>query len=174
MTTLLDIAVTPDGAAACVAQQASNLAGVSIGVSGPCRFTLAQARAGLTLPYEVRVQADVTGIIPVAQDNGHCDPPNNGSGLIVFGQVSGGTQRYCRCDTGRCVPGNLPAYTLHAGTYPGTFLWDGKNWTGPSDTGNPEGAPFPAGDYAFQISATGSRDKALFTVSTSYPITLTP
>ena len=170
---VLDMAAL-DSASACVAEQASTLSGVSIVVGGPCRFTLAQAAAGISIPYEVRVQEDLSGIVPTAQDGGQCDPPNNGSGLIAFAQVSGDTQRYYRCDTGRCAPHTQPPFTLRAGTSAGMFTWDGKNWMGPSDTGNPEGASFPAGTYTFMISATGSRDKALFTVSTSYPITLVP
>jgi len=30
----------------------------------------------------------------------------------------------------------------------------GVNWTGPSDTGNPKGAPFPPGDYTLTVSTT--------------------
>ena len=31
-----------------------------------------------------------------------------------------------------------------------------KNWSGPSDFGNPEGAPFPAGTYTFSVLARGT------------------
>jgi len=43
---------------------------------------------------------------------------------------------------------------LRKGTYARTFTWDGVNWTGPSDTGNPKGAPFPPGDYTLTVSTT--------------------
>ena len=36
--------------------------------------------------------------------------------------------------------------------------WDGRNWYGPSDTGNREGAAFPPGTYTIALSATGTYD----------------
>ena len=37
-----------------------------------------------------------------------------------------------------------------------TFEWDGRQWAGPSDTGNRKGDPLPAGDYTLEVSAVGS------------------
>ena len=45
--------------------------------------------------------------------------------------------------------------TLRAGRYEGSFEWTGRNWYGPSDTGNPMGAPFPPGTYTLEIRAEG-------------------
>jgi hypothetical protein len=49
---------------------------------------------------------------------------------------------------------------------------------GPSDTGNPEGAAFPAGAYALSISSVGMHgaDGSMtpFTVMGTLPITLVP
>lgn len=31
------------------------------------------------------------------------------------------------------------------------FEWDGRNWTGPSDFGNPKGKAFPAGEFTVLV-----------------------
>ena len=71
------------------------------------------------------------------------------------------------------------------GTYPRTFTWDGVNWRGPSDTGNPKGPPFPPGDYTLTIAATpgtlletddagADAGKERATLEATYPIRLLP
>jgi len=69
--------------------------------------------------------------------------------------------------------------TIKKGTYHATFTWDGKNWSGPSDTGNPKGAAFPTGDYHLDVSAIGSvaaddGGTRMFTVASEFRITLVP
>jgi hypothetical protein len=68
--------------------------------------------------------------------------------------------------------------TLVPGSYPGTFKWDGRNWYGPSDTNNPEGAPFPPGHYMLTVSAKGELalpdPAAPFLVMGTFGIDLTP
>jgi hypothetical protein len=70
-------------------------------------------------------------------------------------------QSYSMFDVGGCVFGpdgsNDHPTTIKAGTYPRKMHWDGRNWTGPSDTNNREGAPFPAGTYTFQVDAQGTQ-----------------
>lgn len=60
---------------------------------------------------------------------------------------------------------------LAPGRYEGTFDWPGRQWDGPSDTGNPLGDPFPAGDYAVHASlglpGLGAVDAALPIVVTA-------
>jgi hypothetical protein len=67
---------------------------------------------------------------------------------------------------------------VQPGRYAGSVAWDGRNWTGPSDSSNPEGAPFPAGDYEFSVSAVGTwrvqgTDQP-FEVAGTLRVTLTP
>ena len=54
-----------------------------------CRFTLAEAAAGLVIPYQVLVQSAWEGVIPQPQDAGGCDQPGP-AGLIPFERLSGG------------------------------------------------------------------------------------
>lgn len=159
-------------AAPCVGESGSTLAGVSIAVAGPCVFTLAQAAAGIEIPYQVVAVAAVADVRPAAQDAGGCGQPGP-TGLILFETVAGGGQQYCLCDTGLCAPA-MPLTTVPAGSFPATFSWNGRNWTGPSDFGNPVGPPFPEGDYTFRVSATGTAGGAAFEVFATYPITLVP
>jgi hypothetical protein len=68
--------------------------------------------------------------------------------------------------------------TLHQGVYHASFNWDGVNWSGPSDTSNPKGAPFPAGSYRLDITATGYRgpidaSSAQFTINAAFGVNLT-
>jgi hypothetical protein len=125
------------------------------------------------IPYDVVVASDATNVVPQPQDAGGCGQPGT-SGLILFERVDGGGQAYCLCDTGLCLAMPLPPRTLHAGTYATTFSWDGKNWNGPSDTGNPQGPPFPPGDYTVSVSAIGTQGTASFAVSATLAIRLTP
>lgn len=103
----------------------------------------------------------------------------------VAALIEGGNLRYCLCDQGPPAwfcqlqdggPGGpqpllLPdggvrypsplddnycaPVTLEKATYSRSFTWDGRSWDGPSDTVNPEGAPFPPGDYALKIGIYG-------------------
>ena len=149
------------------------LDGVSLAVRGPCVFTLAQARAGISVPYDIVIAHTVTGVVATPQDAGGCDRAG-ASGLIPFAELTGGGQRYCLCDTGLCMAPSMTPVTLAAGTTSAQFTWDGVNWTGPSDTGNPKGPAFPASSYTLRISATGRVNGNAFTVAATYPITLVP
>lgn len=142
-------------APSCETSASSTLSGVSIAFpEQSCAFTLAQAAAGIAIDYQVVVNPSVQNVVPKPQDAGGCGTPG-ASGLIVFEELEGGGQKYCLCDVGPCPapPGN--AVNLNEGTYGRTFKWDGKNWDGPSDTVNPEGAPFPPGHYTLHVSAIG-------------------
>lgn len=139
----------------CTTTASSTLPGVAISFpDAPCRFTLAQAQAGVQLSYEVVVDQTLGGVLPRAQDAGGCGTPGD-SGLIVFERLTGAGQRYCLCDRGLCPP-QLSLTTVQPGRHAGSITWDGRNWTGPSDSSNPKGAPFPAGDYEFSVSAVGT------------------
>ncbi len=169
--------VNPD-APGCLATSTTDLTGVHLVLDASrCLFTLAQARAGLVFPFDLTIDANIDGVIPRPQDAGGCgtgDP----SGLFPFGTVSGAGQSYCICDTGLCPGPSTTPITLTAGTFHGTFEWDGTNWMGPSDTGNPHGPAFPVGTYAVRVSAVGTRTvggvTTPFTVASTLPITLVP
>jgi hypothetical protein len=66
-----------------------------------------------------------------------------------------GDRTYCLCDTGRCGLGDSPV-DLVAGVYEESFEWDGREWSGPSDTQNPKGDPFPPGTYQIRVTAAGT------------------
>lgn len=150
----------------------SDLEGVCIAFERPgATYTLAEAAAGVQIPYTV-VVASAREVVPQSQTSGNCGQPGP-SGLIVFERLSGGEQGYCLCDVGLCADRSDPT-TLVPGTHPDVFEWDGRNWTGPSDFGNPEGAPFPVGTYTLEVSAIGTADSAPFRVANTFTVTLTP
>ncbi|MCO4774306.1 MAG: hypothetical protein KDA24_30060 [Deltaproteobacteria bacterium] len=134
-------------------------------------FTLADAAAGVEIPYTVVISADVPGVRSLPQDAGGCGQPD-ASGLSLFERLSGGDQGYCECDVGLCPSPDPAPSLLGAGTFDRTFSWTGLNWAGPSDTGNPMGAPFPPGQYTLLVNAIGTVDGADYTVSASSTITL--
>jgi len=169
---LLD-ASRPDGSTDCTGTVTSDLPGVRVEyVPQRCTFTLAEAAAGIDIDYAVVVDAPLASVTVRPQDAGGCGAPGP-SGLVTFEQLAGGAQRYCLCDTGLC-PGGDRTVALAAGSYPASFHWTGRNWGGPSDTGMPMGAPFPAGDYTLRVSAIGSYASASFTVASTFPIHLVP
>jgi hypothetical protein len=148
----------------CLLSEVSTLPGVRIDVTASrCVFTLAEARAGISISYDVVIEHDVPAFVPPRYPYGA-----NVDGLYVTDVLSGGDQQYCLCDLGlpysvcpledggESFSGLSPcaAITLHQGVYHRTFLWDGVNWYGPSDTNAPKRAPFPAGDYTLAIDTS--------------------
>lgn len=126
------------------------------------RFTLAEASAGISIPYNVIVDNDYKGISPICQDIGRASSPNE-FGLIVFPCLEGdsvnadGTttrQHYGMKDIGLGA-GNPPPGTIRKGTHAQVFEWAGRNWHGPSDTGRALGQPFPPGEYTLVVSCKG-------------------
>ena len=151
----LDVSRGADGA--CVTDGSSSLPGAAIDFPSPvCTFTQGQAQAGITIPYRLVITSATPSVVPRPQDAGHCGSPGP-SGLIVFEDLSGGGHRYCLCDTGLCSEPPDTLVTIPQGTYPGTFTWHGRSWSGPADTDRPEGEPFPPGDYLLNVSATGTQ-----------------
>jgi hypothetical protein len=123
-----------------------------------CGFTAAEVAAGIQINYELQVAEDMHGVHPdySPESIGHCTTPE-ASGFIVGFVIEGMGQRYCRCDIGGCGQQTFTTAPL-AGRYPGAVAWDGRNWSGPSDTGNPEGEPFPPGTYTFTVRTVGTWD----------------
>ncbi|HEV8323923.1 MAG TPA: hypothetical protein VG389_20060 [Myxococcota bacterium] len=167
---------TDAAAPACEATASSTLPDVTLSFPPQdCTFTLAEAAAGISITYEVAVAAPVDMVTPAPQDAGGCGPITNPSGLLVFELLGGGGQQYCLCDVGLCAPGST-TIQLVPGNYGAAFTWTGRNWDGPSDTGNPMGAPFPPGDYTLAASAIGTFGAAAtpFNVAATFVVHLVP
>ena len=133
------------------------LPGVSINFTTTrTTWTTAETANGLQIEYVVSIAEDVEAVHPETQDAGWCGDPGP-SGLILFEDLRGNGQRYCLCDYGLCLEEPVEFRTLPKGTYPGTFYWEGRNWTGSSDTMRPKGDAFPPGRYTLTVSAIGLR-----------------
>jgi hypothetical protein len=157
-----------DGQTLCIAATSSTLPHVRIVFGATtCVFTLAQAAATISIPYDLVVDQDVPGFTPASPYWYGSSAAN----LALHEVLSGGGQTYCLCDQGLPDPvcptddggltptsggpnGGCGPVTIPAGTYHRVFTWDGRSWMGPSDTANPQGPPFPAGDYQFAVSTT--------------------
>jgi hypothetical protein len=176
-----DASIVPDAESdpSCIRGSSSTLPGVRIDFcTSQTTFSLAEATAGITVPYRLVADQEVTGVYTRQRDDGGCGQPGV-SGLILLAVLSGNGQRYCLCDIGLCrLPPSDIQTTVHPGTYPATFAWDGRNWTGPSDFNQPKGLPFPAGDYLLTVSSIGQVDEGSsrrdFAVTSTVPIRLVP
>ncbi len=167
----------PEQPANCVLSNTSTIPHVHVEFpSQPCAFTQAEASAGIRFSYDVVIDEDVPGYMSRVSSSGVVFVPGaTVVGLQVATVIQGGTQRYCLCDEGdppafcplgdggfSYLTGNdtCKPITLTKGVYAQSWPsipigWDGRNWDGPSDTTNPEGAPFPPGDYTLEISIAG-------------------
>lgn len=125
-------------------------------VFGEKSYTFSQAEAAkeVKIEYDIVVKQSVPGIITFCQDDGGCSSPGP-SGLIRFERLYGGKQLYGLFDVGLCPPRVAKPVTLNEGKHHHIFLWDGRNWRGPSDTCSPKGKPFPPGEYTLEISFRG-------------------
>jgi hypothetical protein len=117
-------------------------------------FTLAEAAKGVQLPYKIVVGQDYEGVIPLPNPPSYHEPAGP-SGLHPREQIAGDKQLYCLVDFGLGAPPKEVVKALKKGTYSHSFEWDGRNWTGPSDFGNPKGKPFPAGTYEVTVTLRG-------------------
>ncbi len=148
-------AVSPPEAAAlpCDASVTTSLPGISVRVKNArCDFTLAEAAAGISVAYEVIVAQDLPTLYTQ-----HVTGERQ-TKLDLFSTLEGQGQKYCLCDTGPGVRATSEL-VIPAGTYPGTFAWDGKNFGGPSDTGKTKGPAFPVGAYVLRLHGDGSQTK---------------
>jgi hypothetical protein len=174
-TPTVDVTSPDVDPAMCKFDSDGTLKGVSIDLSGNgCVYSLAQAAQGITFHYRVQVEQELTEVISRPMDAGQCDEAGP-SGLRTFEKIFGNDQTYCVCDAGLC---KLPTegITLVPGDYPDAFTWHGRNWNGPSDTGNPEGQPFPTGEYTLVVRAEGNHGplKSDFAVTATMKVILVP
>jgi hypothetical protein len=164
----------PDANQDCNFVETTSLPGVHIVFrTTSCTFTLAQARAGVSITYDLVVDSDVDGFTPAHAYYYGSDAANLALTAVLQGGQGSQQQLYCLCDKGLPYPqcpaddgGLYPArndagvlvedgcgpVTIPQGWYRFTFGWDGRNWYGPSDTANAEGAPFPPGDYELTVT----------------------
>lgn len=119
-----------------------------------CEFSLAELSSGVSLDYTVLIESSDVEVWSEPLDAGQCARPDE-SGLALQERVQGNGQSWCVCDEGRCMGSEPEFRPLDPGTYAGAIEWDGRNWFGPSDFGNPPGDPFPPGDYLFVVRAAG-------------------
>jgi hypothetical protein len=133
----------------------SSLPGAQFDLTGnPCVITLAEVAQGFGFEYTAVLKQALQGVISVPGDAGMCDQ-HDPSGLRVQEKIYGNGQIYWLNDLGQC--GYKPhGEDLQAGEFENIFEWDGTNWNGPSDTGMPQGDPFPPGVYTFRVEASGS------------------
>jgi hypothetical protein len=116
-------------------------------------FTLAQVADTIAVPYQIQISNALSSIYAVAQAT--CVEPDS-TGLIFLEELYGNGQTYCKCDNGFCFYAQYGYLrNLSPRNHQRRFVWQGRNWYGFSDTGNPLGAPFPAGVYTLRVSANG-------------------
>jgi hypothetical protein len=117
-------------------------------------FTLAEAARGVKIAYKVIVSQDYPGVIALPHGPSSHTPAGP-SGLHPLEKISDQKNLYCLLDFGLAPPPREVVKTIKKGTYVHSFSWDGRNWIGPSDFGNPKGKPFPAGTYDLTITLHG-------------------
>jgi hypothetical protein len=145
---------------ACRVEVTSDFPGVTLEFpTQPCSFTEAQALAGIPFRYTLVVdQAVAPNLESLPSQRQSCPSPLSGAGVYVFEHVVGLNKETCLCDEGRCA--TPPTAQAVAGRTDVTWTWQGREWSGPSDFGNPLGAPFGPGAYSFQVEAQVSDARA--------------
>lgn len=69
--------------------------------------------------------------------------------------ITGTPMTYCLCDTGCCPPDVERTVSVDDTTVSEVIDWSGRQWTGPSDTGNPMGDYFEPGAYVVTVGFYG-------------------
>jgi hypothetical protein len=122
-------------------------------------LTRADAAKGAKLEYKIVVAEDRAGVVALPFGPSFHEPAGP-SGLHPREAISGNNQRYCLEDFGLAFPPKGKAATLKKGEYKHAFEWDGRNWSGPSDTGQKKGPAFPAGTYDVTVTIHGELETA--------------
>jgi hypothetical protein len=137
-----------------------SIAGVSVCVSAStCVYE--QGKGG-TFKYEVTVGPDAPLLhIEATTGCSFCGQFSSEPLSFINYAITGDGAQYCLCDTGCCPPKVAQEITLKQGKFEGSFDWPGKQWSGPSDTGNPLGAPFPPGSYTVAVTFSGAAEGAV-------------
>lgn len=153
----------------CGATVRSSLPGVSLHFPDqPCTLTLAQAKSH-SFPWTLVVD-EAPG--KLAHTTLHNCQGLRESGFHPREKLHGNQQRYELADSGRCRDPELFSSPVQ-GTFAESFDWDGVNWTGPSDFGNPKGKLFPPGTYTFLVEMRGTHKGTEWEIVGEMPFTLT-
>jgi hypothetical protein len=161
----------------------SDLPGVTLAItSDRCSFSQKELREGVRFDYEVIVQHEMAGVLPLPQDLTGCQKPGK-SGLITFRVIRGDDQVFCpQCDLGPCLTASKKEETiLHSGRYRETLLWNGQTFTGDAEgMSTVPKREFPPGWYLLSIRAIGHRRSSLrgealvpFTITLDYRVNVT-
>ncbi|WP_437528758.1 hypothetical protein WME79_46420 [Sorangium sp. So ce726] len=109
---------------------------------------------------------------------GRCVEPTSDPLSFVSYKISGVSfganpqpQLYCLCDVGCCAPDEAVTVQVDATTATQTIRWSGRQWTGPSDTNNPEGAFFSKGSYNVEVTFDGQEQGS---VTAKLPFEIAP
>jgi hypothetical protein len=129
--------------------------------------------------YTITTDSSVPPIDVAASTGcGRCVEPTSDPLSFVSYKISGLTwsadpqpQLYCLCDVGCCAPDEAVTVQVDATTATQTIRWSGRQWTGPSDTSNPEGAFFQAGTYDVEVTFDGKEQGS---VTAKLPIDIYP
>src|SRR5437764_27225 len=112
------------------------------------------AAKGIKIDYQIVIDQDFPGVIPLPPTPAYARDAGP-SGLWPLEKIAGNGQQYCLFDFGLGAPAKEMAKTIKKGTYPLSFTWEGRNWSGPSDFNNPKGKSFPAGEYTLSVTIHG-------------------
>ncbi len=118
-----------------------------------CGFSPAELAATVEFSYTDRIEASDTPVWSSSLDAGGCDRAG-ASGLKTQERVQGGGESWCICDEGLCFEEPAEFALLERGVFHDSVEWDGRNWFGPSDSGNPSGDPFPR-EHLLVVRAAG-------------------
>jgi hypothetical protein len=165
-----------DGGPPCeVTGVTGTIPGVTLSISSSrCVYKVGEAAE---FTYEVTTDSTVPPIeIKAGSGCGPCtkasEDPLSLTSYQIGGTAPGGqSQNYCLCDVGCCLPEEADTIMLPATTVSDKIQWSGRNWSGPSDTGNPEGDFFLPGKYGVNVSFNG-RDQG--SVMATLPIEIVP
>lgn len=147
----------PDGPCA-VENVTGTVSGVTLAIrSDACVY---KRGSSATFRYEVTATANTPPIKVPARTACECsdrtaDPASLLHWSIHGTSPAGDEKRYCICDVGCCPPGPAQKIQLDARESSGTIEWPGREWNGPSDTGNPLGDVFPPGRYEVSVIFEG-------------------
>jgi hypothetical protein len=164
--------LSPPDDGACFVDLDSDLVGLRFEANHDlCELSVEEARAGVTFTVTMSLDEAIVAVRSRPTDAGHCQR-RGPSGLFLRTSIEGGDEFYGIVDTGLCAPQDNGPVTLAPGAYEVSIEWNGLNWMGPSDTGEPFGEPFPPGEYAYVIRAWGDVDGEEFFVECRMPVWL--
>lgn len=157
-----------------------NVTGAVPGVTLAIRSDSCVYKRGTAASFRYEVTASATApAITVPDSGGGCgecssrtQDPASFTRWTVGGTSAGGeNQSYCLCDAGCCAPTQMQTIQLDAIESVATIQWQGRTWSGPSDTNNPMGDFFLPGHYDVVVTFQGY---AAGTVQASLPIEIIP